>query len=274
MSEIRGSSILVTGAASGIGRLVALEMAHLGGRLILWDLRPDALEKTADEIGAATGLRPLTFACDVSNRERVRETAAKTLAEAGRVDILINNAGVVSGRSLLELSEEHIEATFAVNTLALFWTTRAFLPGMIERGRGHIVTVASASSLIGVKRLSDYAASKWAAMGFDESLRGEMRATAPFIRTTVVCPFYINTGMFHGVRSRHPWLLPLLEPRDVASSLVNAVRRDRARVLMPWAVRLLPLLRMLPVPLFDFVADRLGVNSSMDAFVGRGDPRH
>jgi all-trans-retinol dehydrogenase (NAD+) len=274
MSEIRGSSILITGAASGIGRLVALEMAHRGGELVLWDLRADALDATAREIEAATGRLPLSYACDVSCRETVRDVAARTLADAGRVDVLINNAGVVSGRPFLELTDEAVETTFAVNTLALFWTTKQFLPGMIQRGRGHLVTVASASSLIGVARLSDYAASKWAAMGFDESLRVELRRTAPYIRTTVVCPFYINTGMFHGVRSRHPWLLPLLEPQDVADAIVRAVDKDRISVVLPWAVRLIPLMRMLPPTMFDRVADLLGVNSSMDEFTGRSGGGH
>ncbi|HYB99060.1 MAG TPA: SDR family oxidoreductase [Candidatus Limnocylindrales bacterium] len=272
MSEIRGSSVLITGGASGIGRLMALEMAHQGADLVLWDLNGDALDTTAREVEAATGRRARTYVCDVSRRDDVYATAARTLQDAGRVDILINNAGVVSGRSLLELSDEKIETTFAVNTLALFWTTKAFLPSMIERGRGHLVTIASASSLIGVNRLSDYAASKWAAMGFDESLRVEMRRTAPYIRTTVVCPFYINTGMFAGVRSRWPLFLPLLEPQAVARRIVRAIRKDHARLIMPWSVALIPLMRMLPPSLMDPIADHLGVNSSMDEFTGRADP--
>ena len=85
----------------------------------------------------------------------------------GLVDILINNAGIVSGQSLLEIEDEKIEATFGVNTLSLFWTAKAFLPAMVERNHGHIVTIASSAGLVGVSKLTDYCASKWAAVGFE-----------------------------------------------------------------------------------------------------------
>lgn len=270
MTEIAGRHALVTGGASGIGRLVALRLAALGGRVTVWDLRADALAAVVAELEKAGREPARGFACDVSRREEVYRVAAETIAAAGPVDILVNNAGVVSGRPLLEIPDEQIERTFAVNTLALFWTTKAFLPAMIERGRGHLVTIASASSLIGVARLSDYAASKWAAMGFDESLRAELRKVAPALRTTVVCPYYIDTGMFRGVRSRFPRLLPILHEDDVAERIVRAIQRDQRRVILPPIVRLLPLLRMLPVGVFDRIATFLGVNASMDEFVGRG----
>ena len=141
---------------------------------------------------------------------------------------------------------------------------------MIERRRGHVVTIASASALVGVAKLADYAASKWAAMGFDESLRAELRQIAPAIQTTVVCPYYIDTGMFRGVKSRFPWLLPILDENDVAARIVDCIQRDKRRLLMPPAVHLLPLLRMLPVGAFDWIATFLGVNASMDEFKGRG----
>jgi all-trans-retinol dehydrogenase (NAD+) len=207
--------------------------------------------------------------CDVARRQEVYQTAEEMNAAFGPVDILINNAGIVSGQGLLDLPDEEIEATFAVNTLSLFWVTRAFLPGMLERSCGHVVTIASASSLIGVANLSDYAASKWAAMGFDESLRAELKKLAPRIRTTVVCPLYIDTGMFKGVKTRLPLLLPILEESHVADRIVSAILRDKQRLLMPFSVKFMPLLRMLPVPLFDTIANALGVNASMDEFAGR-----
>jgi len=137
--------------------------------------------------------------CDLSDREEIAATARLVLAEQGDVDILINNAGIVSGKPLLELTDEAIERTFDINTLALFRTTRCFLPGMIRKGSGHIVTVASAGGLIGVPKMTDYSASKFAAIGFDESLRFELKRLGHRgIRTTVVCPYYINTGMTQG----------------------------------------------------------------------------
>src|ERR1051326_8480155 len=125
-----------------------------------------------------------------------------------------------------------IERTFAVNTLALFWTTRAFLPAMLERDRGHVVTIASAAGLVGTSRLVDYCASKHAAVGFDESLRLELRRLGSPVKTTVVCPFYISGGMFAGVRPRFPLLLPILTPEYAVDRIVDAIRRDRPRLVM------------------------------------------
>ena len=124
--------------------------------------------------------------------------------------------------------------------------------------------------MIGVAKLSDYAASKWAAVGFDESLRAELRTIAPGVRTTVVCPFYIDTGMFRGVKSRFPLLLPILREDVVARRVIDAIRRDRPRLCMPPLVYLVPSMRLLPVRAIDWLARFLGVNASMDEFKGRG----
>jgi all-trans-retinol dehydrogenase (NAD+) len=270
MSEIRGRHIVVTGGASGLGRLLVRALAGLGGRVTVWDVHAENLASTLAELAQLGPEKSHGFLCDVSNRARVYEAATATTAAAGPVDVLVNNAGVVSGRALLDIPDESIERTFAINTLSLFWVTKAFLPAMIERNRGHIVTIASASALIGVARLTDYAASKWAAMGFDESLRAELRQAAPGVMTTVVCPFYIDTGMFHGVKTRFPRLLPILQPDEVARRIVDSIRRDRRRLVMPPLIATVPLMRMLPVRAFDWIANFLGVNASMDEFTGRG----
>jgi all-trans-retinol dehydrogenase (NAD+) len=269
VSEYAGQRVLVTGAASGLGRLVAGRMAAAGAQAILWDVNAAGLEDARREL-AARGYEVATYVCDLTDRHAVAEVAARVLAEGGPVDILVNNAGVVTGKSLLDASPEAIERTFAVNTLALFWTTRAFLPAMLERDHGHVVTIASAAGLIGTAKMTDYAASKHAAVGFDESLRLELRQRGSRVRTTVVCPFYVATGMFTGVRSRFRWLLPILDPDRVADRIVDAVRRDRRRVILPWVVRTIWLGRLvLPVAAFDAVTDFLGVTRSMDEFTGR-----
>jgi len=269
MSEIAGRHVLVTGGASGIGRLMALKLAALGGRVSVWDIHRQNLDKVVSDLSAAGRETARGLLCDVSKRENVYRAAEETKNAAGAVDILINNAGIVSGKGILDLPDEKIEATFAINTLSLFWTAKAFLPQMIERNCGHIVTIASAAALVGVPKLSDYAASKWAAMGFDESLRGELRTIAPGVRTTVVCPFYIDTGMFHGVKSRFPWLLPILDESCVAERIVSAIQRDKRRLFMPPIVYTVPPMRILPVAAFDWLAGFLGINASMDEFKGR-----
>jgi all-trans-retinol dehydrogenase (NAD+) len=237
--------------------------------VVLWDINASGLARAAAEIRERTGSDPHTAVVDVSDPGAVRRAAADAQAARGPVGILVNNAGVVSGRALVDLTDAQITRTFAVNTLALFWTTQACLPGMIQRGHGHIVTVASAAGLVGAHRLTDYTASKHAAVGFDDALRAELRRTAPALVTTVVCPFYIDTGMFAGAKTRFTWLLPILKEDDVVERIVKAIRRDERRVLLPFMIRLVPLLRALPVRWFDRLADFFGINASMDDFTGR-----
>ena len=268
MSDYTGRKVLVTGAASGLGRLMALKISAAGGELVLWDVDRAGLEAVRGEI-ARTGRPASVYPCDLTDRHAIAASARQTLADHGGIDILINNAGVVSGKGLLEISDESIQRTFDVNALALFWTTRAFLPGMIARDRGHVVTIASAAGIVGTSRLVDYCASKHAAVGFNESLRLELRRQRSHVRTTVVCPFYISTGMFAGVKTRFPLLLPILEPEYVVTRIVEAVERNRARVILPRLVFATFLARLLPVPLFDATMEFLGVNRSMDEFTGR-----
>lgn len=265
MTDFEGSRVLVTGAASGLGRRLAHGIARRKGTLVLWDLNREGLERVVGEI-EALGSRAQHDAVDVSKREEVYEAARRV---QDPIDVLVNNAGVVSGKSLLEIPDEKIERSFAVNTLALFWTVKAFLPGMIERRRGHLVTIASAAGLIGVPRLTDYGASKWAAVGFDESLRMELKKLAPSIRTTVVCPYYIRTGLFEGAKSRFPRLLPILQEERVSERILRAIEADERKVVMPAMVKTIPWVRLLPVSWFDFIAEVMGINASMDDFVGR-----
>ena len=268
MTRLAGSTVLITGAASGLGRGLAIEMVRRGARPVLWDLSADGLDAVAAEV-AALGAEPVTAVVDVGESAAVTAAADQVLAQVGSVDVVVNNAGVVSGKPLTELSSSDIERTFRVNTLANYWTTKAFLPAMVERNQGHIVTVASAAGLVGVARQTDYSASKHAAVGFDESLRVELAHVAPGVRTTVVCPYYIDTGMFEGAETRFGFLLPILEERTVVAKMVRAIERDRRRLFMPPLLYLLGLLRPLPPAVFDALMDLVGINTSMDHFVGR-----
>lgn len=244
---VSGARVVITGAASGIGRRMTEFARARGAEVIGWDLRGSDID------------------VDVTDSAAVDAAAAAS----GPVDVLVNNAGVVSGRRLLEASEAQIRRTFEVNVLAHFWTTRALLPGMVERGRGKIVTIASAAALVGVARQADYAASKWAAFGFAESLRAELRKDASPVSALVVAPYYIDTGMFAGVRTRFPALLPILQERDVARRVLDAIESGRQQLILPPFARLTPLLRVLPPIAFDAVTDFLGINSTMDEFTGR-----
>jgi len=165
-----------------------------------------------------------------------------------------------------------IERTFKVNTIAMFWTTKAFLPKMLENNHGHIVTIASSAGIIGVNGLADYCASKFGAVGFDESLRFELRKLGKTgVHTTCICPYYINTGMFDGVKSKFPILLPVLEQNDATRQIMNAVKRNQPILIMPDFASKVPLARaLLPLQLFDPLMEFFGVSNTMDEFKGRG----
>lgn len=271
MTDINGKRALVTGAASGIGRVLATHLANAGARLVLWDIDDEALSQFCTELVEA-GFVADMYTCDLTRREEVSAVAAQTLAQGGPVDILVNNAGIVSGKSLLELSDREIEQTFEVNTLALFWTVRAFLPSMLERDSGHIVTVASAAGFAGTAKLTDYCSSKFAAVGFDEALRLELQQMNSRVITTVVCPYFVNTGMFDGAKTRFSWLLPILNPELVARRVVKAISKNRRRLVMPWFVYTVWPSRLLPVRWFDALMAFFGVSRSMEEF-RRGDSR-
>jgi len=268
MTAFRGAHVLITGAASGLGRLMALDSVRRGARVSLLDRDPKGLARVCEAIHAEKGDAE-GFVVDLSDRAALQATCAAVQRSRGGVDILINNAGIVSGKTLLECSDEAIERTFQVNALASFWTVRAFLPGMLAAGKGHIVTVASAAGLAGTSRLVDYAASKFAAVGFDESLRMELKRLGSPVRTTVVCPFFIDTGMFEGVKTRFAWLLPILKPDYVVGRIMKVIEGNRSRLIMPRFVLTVPVIRVLPPVLFDAVLGFFGVNRSMDEFVGR-----
>jgi all-trans-retinol dehydrogenase (NAD+) len=268
MNRIQDKLILITGGANGIGRLMSMDFAGRGARVVVWDLDGDSL-KAIEEESRGKGFFVKGMICDVSDRAAVYRQAEMLERELGPVDILVNNAGVVSGTTLLNTPDEKIIRTMNVNTLASFWTCKAFLPAMIKRNSGHVVTVASAAGIIGVTGLADYCASKFAIFGLDEALRMELRSMKSAIRTTVVCPFFINTGMFDGVKTRFPLLLPILEPSYAARRIVQAVLKKRKRLIMPWLVNWVLILRCLPVGVLDFVADFLCISHSMDNFKGR-----
>jgi all-trans-retinol dehydrogenase (NAD+) len=267
MKNIKNALVLITGGASGLGRLLAIDFAKRGARVAAWDLNAGALASLEAEtrgIGSVTGT-----VCDVSDRNAVYREAAALIACKGPVDILINNAGVVSGAPLLDTPDGKIVKSIEVNLLASFWTCKAVLPAMIERNRGHIVTISSAAGVIGVGALSDYSASKFGVFGLHESLRMELRGMKSAVRTTVVCPFFTDTGMFHGVKTRIPLLLPILKPEYVVRRIVQSVLSNRKRIILPRFVYSIFLLRLLPTAMLDAVLDFFGINHCMDNFVGR-----
>jgi all-trans-retinol dehydrogenase (NAD+) len=206
----------------------------------------------------------------MSNITSIKEGCDLGKNRFGDVHILINNAGIVSGKTTMELDEAEINRTFHVNTISHLHTIREFLPAMKANKKGHIVSIASMAGLIGVTGLPDYCGSKFGAIAIDETLRYELSKSgdAPYVKTTCICPYFINTGMFDGAKASFP--MYILDPIRVADRVIAAIRQEEAQVLIPYRGNILYLCRLLPISLADTVGGLLGMHDSMDDFKGRG----
>jgi all-trans-retinol dehydrogenase (NAD+) len=216
-----------------------------------------------------------TTLCDVTRASDVYDAALRTRQALGEVDILVNNAGTVQGGPFLSRPDSDWERLVAVNLSALLYTTRAFLPGMMERDRGHVVNISSAAGTLGVADLAVYSATKWAVWGLTESLRQEMRGSGHRgVRFSSVHPSYVRTGLFEGARipGIGGLLVPLLADHDVVARAVvdAALKRGRRVVMRPRTVRLAVLLRgVLPARAFDGAVRLFGIPQSMAHWHGR-----
>ncbi|XP_075600183.1 epidermal retinol dehydrogenase 2 [Balearica regulorum gibbericeps] len=269
--NVSGEIVLITGAGSGIGRILSLKFASLGATVVLWDINQEGLKETSRLARENGAVRVHCYVCDCSKRQDIYRVADQVKKEVGDVSILVNNAAVVTGKRFLDCPDSLVEKTMEVNTMAHFWTYKAFLPAMMASNHGHLVSIASSAGLAGVNRLSDYCSSKFAAVGFAESVDSEMRNLGKTgVKTTIVCPYIINTGMFDGCRTKWPRLLPTLDPEYVAEKIVTAVRQDQEILLLPRSLYFLFALKnILPVKTSVLIADYLGNPNIMDNFKGR-----
>ncbi|NYD68040.1 SDR family oxidoreductase [Agromyces atrinae] len=274
---VRGARVLITGAASGMGRLYAIRAIDEGAAaVILWDRDAASLGRTVEELGSRSRGRTRihSFVVDVADLGAIAKSAQKVRREVGNPDILVNNAGIVRGNAYFWATDngEDTRPTMQVNALAPMYITREFLPGMLANAyrEARIVNIASAAGTLGNPRMAVYAASKAALIGWSESLRLELeQAEHTNVRVTTVTPSYIDTGMFEGARG--PFLAPILNPDVVVDSVWKAMLRGAPLVQLPWSVGLSRVLRaVLPTRVFDrVVGNGLGVYRSMERFTGR-----
>ncbi len=267
MTKFKDKTVLITGGASGIGKLMAQKILEKGAsKMILWDIHKENLEKTVTEI-KELGFNVFSYLVNVADLELIKQTAQRVKDEVGNVDVLINNAGIVVGKYFNEHSHEDIDLSMNINSSALMHITLEFLSSMIEKGEGHIVNIASAAGMISNPKMSIYCASKWAAIGWSDSLRLELEQIAKGVKVTTVTPYYISTGMFDGVKSR---IIPIVKPEKAANKIVRAIQKNRIFIRMPWLVYLLPLSKgILPIRWFDFIIGKgFGVYKTMDEFKG------
>jgi short-subunit dehydrogenase/pimeloyl-ACP methyl ester carboxylesterase len=237
LTSYRGLTALVTGASSGIGRLLARRLAELGARLALVARREEELEKLAAEIRAA-GVVALALACDVAERDQVAACVARALDRFGAVDLLVNNAGYGHHRPFLEWDLDDMERVLRVNYLGSLYFTKLLLPQMVERRRGWLVFVASVGGRIAPPEESAYAASKFAMVGLARALSLEVEDAGVHVLT--VYPGTIRTPFFdEEALERMPPVgrRGMVEPEGLVNAILEALARGRREITYPKWIR-------------------------------------
>lgn len=266
--KFKDSSVLITGGASGIGKIMGRMALEKGAStLIIWDINSQNISLTVNELSQYGRVKG--YIVDVSDNNAITETYDKVKSECGNVDILINCAGIVtSNKTFDQQTTDEILRTMNINTIAPMLVTRAILPDMLRRQNGHVCTIASAGGMLGNPRMSVYGASKWGAIGWSDSMRIELQANKSKVRVTTIAPYYINTGMFDGVKSR---IIPILKPEYVSRKVIRAIEKNRTFCGIPFGFHFIRFWQaMLPTKAFDWLfGEVFGIYHTMDHFTGR-----
>lgn len=275
--NINGTNVLITGGASGIGRIMGRICLEKGARnLIIWDISQANIDITEAELGhvmpavkgAAQG-HIRSYVVNVADSDAIAAVYSRVKREVGDIDILINCAGVVRGNNTFDhQTVQDINITMNINATAPMLVALNVLPDMLRRNCGHICNIASAAGMLGVPKLSVYCASKWAVIGWTESMRIELKQARSNVRVTSVAPYFINTGMFDGVNSK---VFPILKPEKTAKKIIRAIEAGKSFRGIPFAYHFIRIWQgLLPNVLFDFIFGKVfGVYSVMDHFTGR-----
>jgi short-subunit dehydrogenase len=233
----QGDVALITGASRGIGKHIALALARKGMNLVLAARSQEGLDAVAGEVRSATGVSVSTLTVDLGDRAQVATLVARAEEAAGRVDVLVNNAGLEAARRLDEVTLDELGVMTEVNLLAPMALTRMVLPGMLERGRGHVVNVSSMAGLIASAYQESYCATKFGLVGFTRALRMTAQDADWGISASAVCPGFIaGEGMFADMQSEFGLTTPKaagdLPAEKVGEAVVKAVEEDLPEVIV------------------------------------------
>jgi short-subunit dehydrogenase len=219
--ELNGATILLTGASGGLGRAIAEALDARGARLLLSGRRVDQLEELRERLGGDAGCLP----ADLADRAAAAELAAR----AGAVDVLVSNAALPASGRLDGFTPEEIDRALDVNLRAPVQLTRALLPGMIERGRGHVVIVSSLMGKVASVGAALYSSTKFGLRGFAAALREDLHLTD--IGVTVISPGFVrDAGMFAESGAKLPAFVGTVSPEQVAEAVVKGIERGRAEI--------------------------------------------
>ncbi len=231
--ELRGANAIVTGASRGIGVYIARALAEHGVNLVLTARSAAELDVVQAEM-AGLGVNVAAIPCDIADTDARAELVERAELEIGPIDIVINNAGIETVGQFHTMTSNDLTRVLDVNLIAPVMLTRALLPGMIDRGRGHVVNISSGAGKVGVPYAASYSASKHGLVGLTHSLRAEYdRSPVGF---SVVCPVFVSSaGMYDrwqrgGVKA--PWFVGRSTPERVAKVVVSCIRRNRSDVFV------------------------------------------
>jgi short-subunit dehydrogenase len=228
--------IIITGASSGIGKATALRLAREGMSLTLAARRRDELEQVAARVRAAGG-QALVAPMDVTDHAAIHAMVQSTLDQWGRVDVLVNNAGMGYSARVADLEPDRVREQISVNLIGVIECAQAVLPAMFKQSSGHIVNIASIAGLIATPRSSTYAATKFGVVGFSDALRRELRGAG--VRVTTFCPGFVATGFSPRLKrimegqSNAPRLPGVMRPEYVAERIAGVIHHPRSRVIVP-----------------------------------------
>jgi short-subunit dehydrogenase len=255
--DLRNRVVVVTGASAGIGEAAAIEFARRGAKVVLAARRVERLEDLASRIERAGG-KALAVRCDVGDPAQLERLRLVVDQSFGTTDVLVNNAGIPGRTPFSEMPFVEIENIVRVNLLGVLFGTRAFLPAMLERGRGHVVNVASLAGRFATPGAPVYTATKHAVVAFSESMSAATRSRGVLV--TSVNPGFVPTERFP--QTGRPGIV-LLSTQDVAKAIVKVVRNEIApEYSIPRWVSALQVFRLLTPPLYRWGTERLGGRST------------
>ena len=272
MRDLKNKNILITGGARGIGKQIAIDFAKCGANIVICDLNElffeEKLFKEQTKEIEVLGVSCFGYHLDVTDINNIIEVRKKILSEVGKIDVLVNNAGVVFGGRFLEVSIKQHRLTYDVNTQGIVNMLHVFLGDLIKQNAAHIVNIASASGFTSLPGGATYASSKAAVTSFSESLYIELKKDGyEHVGMTIVCPAYVNTGMFDGVKE--PTFIPMLTVEKLSKKIVRAVVCNRLFVLEPIFIKFIPFMKaVFPRFIFEFLGNILGGFNSMDLWKG------
>ena len=265
--KIQGHKVLVTGGCSGIGKIMARRCLEKGAsQVIIWDINESAIAATVEELSALGPVKG--FKADISKAASVDEAAAATKAACGSIDILINNAGIITNNKFFEeQTDADIDRTIDINTKGAMYVTLRFLGDMKAQGAGHICNITSAAGMLGLPRMSLYCASKWAGIGWSQSLCLELEREKSPLKVTTVAPYFINTGMFDGIHS----FFKIQKPEVVGKKVISAIEHNRRFKGIPFGWHFIRFWQgVMPYHPFNFIFGKIcGLYTVMDHFTGR-----